>query len=91
MPLKIWKYDIPIDNYIELDIPFPAKPIAFQLQHGKPTLWCLVNPEAEASKHMFRFSGTGHPIIEELELLNYIGTVQMFNGDMVWHLFEIVS
>ena len=43
----------------------------------------------ERGRH-FRLSGTGHPLGEDyLRIINYIGTFQMENGALVFHLFEI--
>ncbi|GAJ02446.1 unnamed protein product, partial [marine sediment metagenome] len=38
----------------------------------------------------FRLSGTGHPLGEDyLRIIDYIGTFQMENGALMFHLFEI--
>ena len=90
--LTIWKYplDLLSDN-IELEIPSPAKSISFQIQYGKPTLWCLVNPDMDTVKKKFRMAGTGYTIDDKLEDLKHIGTVQILNGNLIYHLFEVVS
>jgi len=34
-------------------------------------------------------AGTGHPIDDNLNLI-YIGTIQMFGGDLILNVFEMV-
>ena len=40
----IWKYELEPNNHLR--IPEGAEPLAVHSQHGKPCLWCLVDPEA---------------------------------------------
>ena len=91
MTLTIWKYVIKIEDEQELGIPSPAIPLSFQLQDRLPTLWCLVDREKGMVWKKFRLAGTGHLIKNSLEELKYIGTVQIWGGRLVYHLFEIVS
>ncbi len=56
----------------------------FGLQHGEPTLWVEVDPDAEQEGRQFRQIGTGH--LFEVGSL-YIGT--WFEGPFVWHLYEV--
>lgn len=50
-------------------------------------LWAMSNTgESRKVRRLFRIYGTGRPIEEPLESLNYIGTVQ--TGPFVWHVFE---
>ena len=91
MTLTIWKFPIEIKDEHEIDIPSPAIPLTFQIQNGKPILWCLVDPNMGLIKKKFFLTGTGHVIITTLEELKYIGTTQLLHGMLVYHLFEIVS
>lgn len=87
--LSVWKFEIPIDDYVELQMPKGAKLLAFQTQNEVPCLWALVDPAAEIQKRRFRFAGTGHLISNRPASLEYVGTCQMRGGAFVWHLFEI--
>ena len=88
MPQKIWKYPINThDVNFVLEIPEGGKPLYFEVQKEIPTLWVLVNPEHKFEKRYFRIVGTGD-IIEEDDTLKYIGTIQMADGDLIFHLFE---
>ncbi|MCK4780061.1 MAG: hypothetical protein KAT57_07735 [Candidatus Lokiarchaeota archaeon] len=90
MPQKIWKYPINTQdvNFV-LEIPEGAKPLYFEVQRGIPTLWVLVSPEHKFEKRYFRIVGTGDTIEEEN--LSYIGTIQLADGDLIFHLFECLK
>lgn len=85
--MTIWKYDIPIEDYFELDMPSGARPLHVAMQGSQPCLWALVAPEEAGNrKHRFRLAGTGHSI-ERDQATAYVGTFQM--GPFVWHVFHL--
>lgn len=90
MPQKIWKYPINTQdvNFV-LEIPEGGKPLYFEIQRGVPTLWILVNPKNKFEKRYFRIVGTGDTI--EDNNLTYIGTNQLADGDLIFHLFECLK
>jgi len=88
--LTIFKYPVPIEDHFILELPKNAKILAVQIQRGAPQLWAMVDSETEKEARHFRLSETGHPLGEDyLRIINYIGTFQMENGALVFHLFEI--
>lgn len=91
-PHSIWKYPIPPrwhqDTFV-LEIPRGAQFLAAQTQRGEPQMWFLVNPEAEKEKRTFVVVGTGHNLDGNLiHHLHHLATFQLYNGDLVLHLFE---
>lgn len=86
---SIFKYTIPIEDYFTLKLPRGAKILSLQEQYNVPQLWALVEKNAPIEIRNFRLAGTGHPI-EKSENLEFIGTFQLYGGDFVGHLFEIV-
>ena len=88
---SVYKYIIKPDDYFELQLPKNAKVLSVQEQHGNICLWALVEPGSPTETRKFRFAGTGHPIHETKSSLKFIGTFQMYNGDLVFHIFEIES
>lgn len=50
-------------------------------------VWALVNPEANKEIRKFRLFGTGHPFPEDEDLI-HVGSFQMEQGKLVFHLFE---
>jgi hypothetical protein len=96
--LTIWKFEVPVQDNIQIEMPKGARILSVQAQRnlaaltvGDPIeqvcLWALVNPEATKEIRGFRMVGTDHPI-QHSEKLTYIGTFQMQGGALVFHLFE---
>ena len=88
--LKVFKYEVPISDFATVDMPQGAKILSLQVQHGTPTIWALVDPEAPSTQRNFRVAGTGHAIDNFGDELSFVGTCQMMDGSLVWHLFELV-
>ncbi len=86
---KVFKYVLEFADYVELELPVGAKILHFGIQYGDPRIWALVDPTAGKEIRKFRFAGTGHPITEPDSELDFIGTVMMRDGALVWHLFEV--
>ena len=89
--LKVFKYHIRIDDYLEIDLPEQAKILTVDTQRGTPYMWVLCNPELPIITRKFKIAGTGHPIEEEPDNLNHIGTFQLYNGDLIFHVFEVFT
>jgi len=88
--LTIFKYPIPLEDHFTLEMLKGAKILTIQTQRGTPQLWAMVDSETEKEKRYFRLAGTGHPLGDDyLRIINCIGTFQMGNGALVFHLFEI--
>lgn len=86
--LKVYKYEVPFVDKFTLDLPMGAQCLSFQEQHGKATLWALVDPTAALIGRHFRLAGTGHQIEHDGRDLRFIGTAQFHGGALVFHLFE---
>ena len=52
-------------------------------------MWFLVDPDAETEIRSFRTLGTGNPLTFNTENLEFLGTFQMAEGRLIWHLFEV--
>lgn len=91
MAETIWKYKIEPTDFIELPIPTTAEILSVQMQNGDPCLWVKLDPSHVITKpRKFRLYGTGHEI-KEGEKHKFIGTFQIMEGRLVFHLFEIVQ
>lgn len=86
--LVVWKFEIPMDDYVEINMPINSKILHVTEQRGIPTMWALVNPRAEKIKRKFRIAGTGHQIKTE-DTANFIGTIMLDGGSLMFHIFEI--
>ena len=84
MALTIWKFPIPIQGSIPIEIPIGARFLSAQYQDGQgPMMWCEVDPDAKKEVREFYLIGTGHPIPEHAR---YLCTFQQ--GVFVWHLYD---
>lgn len=97
--LKVFKYEITAKAHQSIRMPRGTQILTVQMQHGKPQLWALVNPENDDYEgRYFRLAGTGHPIHERNLVVEgnrgsdttyaYVGSFQTHEGDFIYHLFE---
>jgi len=80
----IWKFEMPPSW--EISMPAGAEFLSIGEQHNKVCLWMLVDPEATDEIRRFAVFGTGHPVPDIP--LRFLGSVQLFDGDLVFHAFE---
>lgn len=81
----IWKYAVELKDRFEVDLPMGAEFLSVQSQFGRPQMWWLVDPRMPVTKCRFAVHGTGHPV-EGKKI--YLGTFQIHDGELVFHLFE---
>ncbi len=90
--LKVFKYEVPIDDCFSLDLPEEATVLHVEVQHEIPQLWALINPNTSIkTTRRFRLAGTGHEITERADKLQHIGSLLMRGGGVVWHVFEVLE
>jgi len=85
---RIFKYTFDVNDLIEIEMPLNAIILSVQTQRGIPCIWAIVNPNAPLERRELVCIGTGHPINIDIYKYKYIGTFQLFDGDMICHLFE---
>ena len=85
----VFKYPLQVKDKQEIQMPVGAEILCVQVQGGTPCLWAKVDTEAAYDiKRTIRIYGTGHHINQD-EPLDYIGTFQLENGVLVFHVFEL--
>lgn len=87
----IYKYPIQIEDYLNIEMPKDAQILSIQTQNGELQMWALVDNKSPLVERKFKLVGTGHPIGEDLSTLSYLGTFQLLNYRIVFHLFEIIK
>jgi len=89
--MKVFKYEFPIRDHFELELPRFAQILSVQEQKGKACMWALVDDQMDTVTRDFMVFGTGHNLEEPLNgELKYISTLQLVGGSFVCHLFEHV-
>lgn len=63
------------------------------VQRGTPCLWALVDDDAVSFGRTILMRGTGHPCDGLMGSgsgfgARFLGTIQMYGGDLVLHVFE---
>jgi len=87
---RIFKYGIPPTDHFELVLPLNAEILTFQSQKGSFYIWAIVEEGSNDEKRYFRLAGTGHDLTGDFpKIKKYIGTAQIADGGLVFHLFEI--
>jgi hypothetical protein len=88
-PQTIWKYPIPIQDHIEIEMPKTAKLLRFAEQSGGLFLWVMVPVgDSEMVKRKLCLAGTGHTLDDYPAA--YVGTVLLEGGRLVFHLFDFM-
>jgi hypothetical protein len=82
----VYKFPFVIDDHIEIEMQQGAEFLAVQAQREQACIWALVDPDAPKTTYRFRLVGTGHPLEVEPRL-KYLGTFQLADGGLVFHLF----
>jgi len=84
----VWKFPIPLEDVFEIEMPRVSKPLSVQVQKGIVQIWALVTPGRDIVKRRFYLCGTGHPREDIPRSLNFVGTFQLGQGNLVFHLFD---
>lgn len=83
----IYKVQLEITDQQIIGLPKGAIIRSLQAQGEKVSMWFQFNQdETRTEPKKIRCFGTGHPILEP-ENLEYIGTVQVLCGRLVFHFF----
>ena len=96
MKKTIWKFELEIGDNQKLELPIGAEILTVHTQNEIPCLWALVDPDADQETRHFEVYGTGHPVRYDSNRAKpklgidriYIGTFQLHNGILVFHVFE---
>jgi hypothetical protein len=84
---RIYKYPLADSEAQEILLPLGAKILSLQVQKGIPCLWVESNfPCSTYVPVTFITYGTGHGMADRLD--EYIGTYQLYDGDLVFHVYR---
>lgn len=84
----IFKYPIKAEDFQTISMPDGAEVLAVQVQKETPCIWAMVDIKAPYRDRVFRVIGTGQPC-DDFNNGKYMGTFQMINGSLVFHLFDL--
>jgi len=88
----IWKYRVRASDTFTHKIPLGARFLSVQTQKGDPQMWFTVETNNQLEERRFFVAGTGQEIPQDLFIVSdYLGTFQLSDGALVFHLFEVLS
>lgn len=89
MKQVVWKYAVRPGRF-RVEMPVGARILSVGEQFGEAQMWALVVPDAPKESRGFTCLVTGNETAET-DLGDFIGTFQLANGALVFHLFEAVG
>lgn len=82
----VWKFQVdPMAGTIAM--PVGAQIISTEEQHGCIVLYALVEPDTKTEQRKVAVVGTGHWAPDWVSTKNFIGTVKMMGGTLMFHVF----
>lgn len=85
----IWKFPLEEAGMQTIEMPAEARLLTVQMQGNQGLmLWAQVDPAADREHRQIAIYGTGHevPVNEDGA---YLGTFQVGNGMLVFHVFDL--
>lgn len=84
----IWKFRLGAMGYERISMPAGAQLLTVQMQGSEPQLWAVVDTSTPAvEQRTIAIFGTGHPL--PVGLGQYLGTIQLHGGSLIFHAFEV--
>ncbi len=81
----IWKYELGMMDNQTVHMQEGAKILCVGVQHETPCIWAEVDTDANKEYVIFSIYGTGYEMAGTGE---YIGTFQLLEGALVFHLYK---
>lgn len=85
--MRIWKQILDIVDRQEITVPIGAKFLTVQLQQDHLAIWFECNEANPKQEVVIAIYGTGNPMPHEPG--KYIGTFQLDNGELVFHVYDL--
>lgn len=85
----IWKFTLEPKSFQQIEMPAGAQILSVQVQREDICVWAVVNPAAQKESRILEIVGTGHRMSKATR--KFLGTIQMDNGNLVFHVFERVN
>jgi uracil DNA glycosylase len=88
----IWKFEIPVQTNCQVQLPHGCEILSVGCQEDSVFMWGKFTEEYKdrLDTREFEVHGTGHPIPVGVDR-KFIGTVHMWAGSLVFHIFEKLS
>ena len=87
MLMKIFKYPLEVTDTQIIEMPQDATILCVQVQHTVPCIWAAVDENAKRFSRTIYTVGTGHSMNKIPLDAQYVGTYQIENGMLVFHVW----
>jgi len=87
MGARIYEFPLAVTDSQFIDAPYVGQVLTVGVQRGIPCLWAVVWPDEPGYGIDVRTFGTGHPIDISLQDYSYVGTYQLNDGALIFHVF----
>lgn len=85
MAKTIFKFPLQVQDEQRLIMPVGAQILTVQIQKETPCLWALIDLNAKREAVNIGIYGTGNPVPDNIK--TYVGTFQLLEGNLVFHVF----
>lgn len=86
---QVWKWTLLARDLTSISMPRGGEFLTAREQRGNICVWALVDPEeTRHEERTLRIAGTGHNL--DNGRFNYIDTVFLEGGALVFHVFEVL-
>jgi len=84
----IYKYTLKVTPIQMLDLPLYSKILSVESQDEDIVLYAMVDTEqAKKWVTMIRIYGTGFQLTKDIDEFNFLGTVKLDEGKLMFHVF----
>lgn len=88
MDKRIYKYDLEITEEQSIEIQKNYRILSIQSQKDSLRLWALIDKdETIFEKIDIRIYGTGKTLPENISAFQHYTTIELCDGNLVWHIF----
>jgi hypothetical protein len=85
----IYKYPLESTDKQTIYIPHSSKFLTLKMQYNNPCLWFEVNSKNAKLPATIFTVGTGHDMRDVPENSIYLGTYQLLNGSIIFHVYML--
>lgn len=86
----IWKYTLEVKTAQTIKLPVGAEILSIKNQNDNICLYAMVDGnEEETEVRTILIFGTGHAIPENINVAEFLDTVSLRNGLLMFHVFNI--
>lgn len=83
---KVFKYLLDVATYQFIRIP-STNILSVAEQGNNMVVYALVDTEIAPVQYEFAVIGTGHTILQDIDAYNFLGTVKLHDGKLMFHVF----